>query len=195
MTTSRPRPELQESAARIAMALETQGLTHDQAAEALERSPLSVRNWAEGKTVPSPGVQPRLAELLHLHVRDLVPPGWVDHRSGPMSAEERRARKLERDRRYRQRAQQTPGPATQAVSLAESMGHVPVPGPPRGRTQEADTLLATTIRADGLMTIKLNLTLPVTQGIALVQMLYAADALKTLPAPTAEGDALSEPSS
>src|SRR5436190_17053303 len=108
MPTARPKPELQESAARIATALEARGLDYAKAAEALGVPPISVRNWAQGRAAPSPSIHPMLAELLRLDQADLLPPSWVDWRSPgrprlTLSAEERRARDRERKQQKRER--------------------------------------------------------------------------------------------
>jgi len=175
-----------------------------------DKNGASVHNWATGKHAPSPAYRDRLAEILGLEVSDIIPEGWSTAgggKTGPknfgLTNEDRLAAKRARDREYRRRAyhkdnpdaRSYAGPAERAVMLYAdaSAGEAVVPGqlasreaaqpPPVPRiavTPKPDDVFTTAIRADGSMQVRLNLTLPVVEGIALVQMLYAADALKSI---------------
>jgi hypothetical protein len=178
-----PKPELAETSARIADAMARHNLSPRQITEALghrERDPrnANIYNWARGKNAPSSQFREKLAKLLGLKTEDLVPEG----RPRTMSRAEKLARKRESNQKYRQaRLEQNskPGPAEQAVMLYSDNRPEPVPVS-RVPAPRPEDVFTTAIRSDGTMQVRLNLTLPIAEGIALVQMLYAADALRSV---------------
>lgn len=182
-----PHPALVETSARIRHAMSELGLSHKQVAEAMGMEPgqePNVYNWATGRNAPNYRRREALARVLGLEASDIAPEGWKAGGSGgrlPLAPDEKARRKRERDREYKrqrsaeQRAQRA-GPAERAVALYAEAGPEPAPRP----VARPDDVFTTAIRSDGTMQVRLNLTLPVAEGIALVQMLYAADALRGL---------------
>jgi transcriptional regulator with XRE-family HTH domain len=199
MTVNQPKPALEETAARIRNAIAALGLNYRQVAEELglqDKGGASIHNWATGKHAPSPAHRERLAEILGLEVSDIIPEGWSTAggvKTGPkksgLTNEERLEIKRERDREYQRRAYRKnnpdarsyAGPAERAVALyTEAVVPGQPPLTPRAVPSRIEDVFTTAIRADGSMQVRLNLILPMIEGIALVQMLYAADALKSI---------------
>jgi transcriptional regulator with XRE-family HTH domain len=190
--THATKPALEASAARIREAIEARGLTKVQVAVALgmdDKYGSSVSNWANAKHAPSPIYREKLAEVLGLTVADLIPEGW-DARQGsgwmrngglrrPRAMGAALEAKRQRDRDYRARQREKSdgyviGPAETALETYGS-NHQAMRSTAKAMLDnlpKTEEVLATSLRSDGTMRIKLDVVLPAARGITLVQLLH-----------------------
>lgn len=175
------RPELATSAAVIRRAMEAKGLRPVDVSKIIgtpDKYGSSVHNWVQGRNVPSPPYREALAKALDLDVSDLIPAGWDERKGshwmkrGSDKSPEREAKRA-RDRAYKakQKAKMLNGSKGPAETALEEYGRETMQDrPPLKRMP--DEVLSTSLRADGTMRIKLDLTIPSARGIVLVRLLH-----------------------
>lgn len=181
MSTSYPREELQPSAQRMRDAMEALSLNPTQLAEQIgmkDKYGSSVHNWISARNAPSPQYREPLAQVLGLEVKDLLPEGWDEKKGSawmragitlrkPQGTNEaKRARNREYKRKQRAALNGQKGPAETALETYEKQ-------PPRTQVTPVVTeVLSTSLRNDGTMRIKLDMIVPASRGIVLVQLLH-----------------------
>lgn len=188
MSSYPPREELQVSAARMRDAMAARDLTPMQIAEHLgmrDRYGSAVHAWARGQHAPTPRFRQPLADLLGIDVAELVPAAW-DATPGMKAAsvmsanldgkrardrDQKRVRDRERKRAKRVQKLAQPGPAETALRTFKSDRQIMQDRPPPPNTSD---VLSSTLRSDGTMRLKLDLTLPAEQGMRLVALLHEA---------------------